>query len=169
MRLVATLIVAASLLVAACTTTPVSDARANAQASDAETVTGLVDQYRRSIDTLDLELARRIWLTSQDATFIHPRGHERGWGEIQRNFYEGTMGAFFTERKLVMHDVRVFVRGNSAYAEFYWNFEAKMRKDASLLKTAGRESQAYLRTPQGWRLAHVHYSTMPVTGERQGF
>ena len=42
-----------------------------------------------------------LWLTSQDATFIHPRGHERGWGEIQRNFYEGTMGAFFTERKLV--------------------------------------------------------------------
>lgn len=124
MRLVASFIVVASLLMAACTTTPTSDARANAQASDVETVTGLVDQYRRSIDTLDFELARRIWLTSQDATFIHPRGHERGWDEIKKNFYEGTMGALFSERKLMARDTRVTVRGDSAYVEFYWSFEA---------------------------------------------
>ncbi len=79
------------------------------------------------------------------------------------------MGAMFSERKLVVRDLQVSVHGDSAYAEFYWNFEAKVRKDGSTLHTAGRESQMFSRTAQGWRLSHIHYSNMPVTGEREGF
>jgi ketosteroid isomerase-like protein len=53
--------------------------------------------------------------------------------------------------------------------EFYWDFVAKFRKDGSSITTHGRETQVYRRTPEGWRLVHVHYSGMPVTDQRQGF
>ncbi len=54
-------------------------------------------------------------------------------------------------------------------AEFYWSFDATMAKDATTIHTEGRETQVLEKTNQGWRIVHVHYSGMPVTGERQGF
>ena len=50
--------------------------------------------YARSIDTLNIDLARALWLDVPSVSFIHPRGHERGWGEIEQNFYRATMGLF---------------------------------------------------------------------------
>jgi hypothetical protein len=56
--------------------------------------------YSVGHDEADIKLASEIWCTSEEASFIHPRGHERGWEQVKRNFYEGTMGARFSERKL---------------------------------------------------------------------
>lgn len=158
------LLLCSLLFIGACTQLPNSG-----KSTDTKAVAAVVDQYRQSIETLDLGLAERVWLIDGNITFIHPRGHERGWGQIKKDFYEQTMGAMFAERKLAVRDVQVTLHGDAAYVEFYWNFEAKLRSDGSILHTAGRESQALIRTRDGWRLAHVHYSSMPVTGERQGF
>jgi ketosteroid isomerase-like protein len=79
------------------------------------------------------------------------------------------MGGMFSERKLSTHDIAVQMLGDCAIAEFYWDFVAKLRKDGSPLTTHGRETQVYRKTPDGWRLVHVHYSGMPVAAERQGF
>jgi hypothetical protein len=57
----------------------------------------------------------------------------------------------------------------AAWAEFYWDFVATVRKDGSTLTTTGRETQVHGREGQGWRIVHVHYSGPPVTGELQGF
>lgn len=62
-----------------------------------------------------------------------------------------------------------FVFGDSAWAEFYWDFNAKFRKDGSSITTHGRETQVYWKTQDGWRLVHVHYSGMPQTQQRSGF
>lgn len=132
-------------------------------------VAAVVDSYARSVNTMDLVLAEQIWITNESSTFIHPRGHERGWVKIKDDFYGKTMNATFSERNLVTRDLKVNIYGDAAYVEFYWNFEAKFRKDGSVHRTAGRESQMLLRTPSGWRIAHINYSSMPVTGERQGF
>jgi len=37
------------------------------------------------------------------------------------------------------------------------------------IATHGRETQVYRKVDGAWRLVHVHYSGMPVTGERLGF
>lgn len=59
--------------------------------------------------------------------------------------------------------------GDTAWSEFYWDFAAKLRKDGSPLVTHGRETQIYRKEQARWRLVHVHYSGMPVTGAGQGF
>lgn len=125
--------------------------------------------YARSVDTVDTELASTVWANTPEVSFIHPRGHEHGWDAIKTNFYEQTMGANFTERKLSVRDIAIHTSGNSAWVEFYWDFVAKLRKDGSPLTTHGRESQVYRKIDGEWRLVHAHYSGMPVTGDRSGF
>ena len=80
------------------------------------------------------------------------------------------MGEMFSERKLVTSDVSLQLFGDAAVVEFYWQFDAKFRADGSPITTKGRESQVFYKSPtKGWQLVHVHYSNMPVTGDRVGF
>ena len=132
-------------------------------------IKGIIDKYAQSIDGADTDLASQIWSHGNDVSFIHPRGHECGWEQVKTNFYEKTMRDRFLERKLNVHNVIVHILKDAAWAEFYWNFTAKLRGDGSTLETAGRESQVYSRSECGWSLIHVHYSGMSVSGERQGF
>jgi ketosteroid isomerase-like protein len=135
-----------------------------------EEIKNVIGAYTRSIDGADTDLAARIWDSSGDVTFIHPRGHERGWEEVKHGFYEGTMRDRFTARKLQVRDIAIRILGDAALAEFYWTFDATFRDDGSPLETKGRETQVFRRGgPMGWMIVHVHYSTMPVTGNREGF
>ena len=138
-------------------------------AADAQSIRGIIAKYAKSIDGADTTLAGEIWSKSTDVSFIHPRGHERGWEEVKRNVYEKLMGETFSERKLTPRDVVVHVYGEAAWAEFNWDFVAKVRNGGSTLKTKGRETQIYRRTDGRWTLVHVHYSGMPVTERLQGF
>jgi Xaa-Pro aminopeptidase len=150
-------------------TSPGADANLPGSSAASEGIKTLIAKYARSIDGADTNLASQIWWNSPEASFIHPLGHERGFEQIKQNVYTRLMGETFSERKLSVHDVSVHVLGDAAFAEFYWDFTAKFRKDGSPLTTHGRETQVYWKTPDGWRLAHVHYSGMPVTAERQSF
>jgi Xaa-Pro aminopeptidase len=144
-------------------------ARSTSSASDAGQIKSLVAQYTHSIDTCDTTLAAEVWLDSPSATFIHPLGHEHGFAQIKQNIYEKLFGQMFSERQLTAHDITVDVSGDSAVAEFYWDFAAKFRKDGSPLATHGRETQVYFKRDGAWRLAHVHYSGMPATTQRGSF
>ena len=53
--------------------------------------------------------------------------------------------------------------GDAAVVEFEWDFVATVRADGSLRHTTGRESQVYVKRPEGWRLVHVHYSGPATT------
>jgi len=127
-----------------------------------------IEDYARSIDNADTDLASRVWLNSPEASFIHPLGHEHGFEQIKQNVYGHLMGETFSERKLSPRDVLVHVYGDSGWAEFYWDFNAKFRKDGSTVETHGRETQVYWKTQDGWRLIHVHYSGMPPAQPRSG-
>lgn len=131
----------------------------------------VIDAYVRCLegDDINIPLAREIWHTTNDATFIHPRGHERGWPEIERNFFIGTMRDRLSNRKLQVRDISIHEHGDFAWAEFNWEFTATFRHDRTPLHTQGRETQIMRRIGQEWRIVHVHYSGMRVTGEREGF
>ena len=134
-------------------------------------VAELITRYVRSVELGDLELAETVWLTNDEPSFIHPRGHEQGWDEIAERFYRQTMIAPFSERHLAVLDSPRIVAVDEAVAlsEFYWQFDATFRSDGSALHTEGRESQVVVFRDGGWRLMHVHYSGRPVAGEREGF
>ena len=150
-----------------------TDARNNASPPETPAenaaIRGLIEKYAKSVDAADTTLAAEVWLDSPDVSFIHPLGHEHGFEQIKQNIYTRLMGDTFSERKLSVHDVSIHIYGDAAWAEFYWDFAAKFRKDGSPLTTHGRETQLYQRVQGRWRLVHVHYSGMPVSGERQGF
>ena len=137
--------------------------------AEREEIKTLLEKYQQSVNDADTTLAAAIWSHSEEVSFIHPRGHEHGWEEVKRNFYEETMGAPFSERQLSIRDARIHAYKDAAWAEFYWDFVAKIRSDGTSLTTQGRESQIYRKTDRGWVIVHVHYSGMPVTGEREGF
>jgi ketosteroid isomerase-like protein len=136
--------------------------------SDEAAIRKLITAYARSVDTVDTALAYTIWADAPEVSFIHPNGHQRGWESIKVGVYEQAMGQTFSERRLTVKDIVIRCHGDSAWAEFYWDFNGKLRKDGSSVATQGRETQIYWRLKGEWRLVHVHYSGMPVTGERQG-
>ena len=161
---------AAAVVAAVATAAPwAGRTSATATDADADAIRGLIARYAQSIDAADTALGSEIWSKSPEVSFIHPRGHERGWEAVKRNFYEQTMGATFSERKLNVRDVAVHVLGDAAWAEFYWDFAAKLRANGQPLTTSGRETQVFRKADGRWELAHVHYSAMPVTGRGRGF
>jgi ketosteroid isomerase-like protein len=107
---------------------------------------------------LGITLAAQVWWDSPDVSFIHPLGHDHGFQQIKQDIYEKIMGGLFSERHLSPRDIAIHVYRDSAVAEFYWDFNAKMKIDGSPVTTHGRETQVYERKDGIWRLVHVHYS-----------
>ncbi|HXB72928.1 MAG TPA: nuclear transport factor 2 family protein [Candidatus Acidoferrales bacterium] len=137
--------------------------------ADADSIQSLIAQYAKAVDTADVMLVKQIWSNSPEVSFIHPLGHEHGLDQVAQNVFAHLMGDTFSQRKLSIKDVSIHPYGDTAWAEFYWDFAATFRKDGSHLATKGRETQIYRKEQGGWRLVHVHYSGMPVTGAGQGF
>jgi len=135
------------------------------QADDAKAATEAVRQqvakYTAALDAADIDLSSQVWQTSPEVSFIHPAGHAHGWEEV-KGIYK-FFGSFFSERKLTARDVSIHVNGDTAWAEFHWNFVAKQSNDGSAVQTQGRETQIYYKIGERWRLVHVHYSGPPVT------
>lgn len=128
----------------------------------------MLDQYAKSIDDADTILGARLWAKTKEVSFIHPRGHEHGWEDIKNNIYK-FFGSYFSKRKLNIQNIKISRYGNVAWTEFYWIFDATFKNATTPIQTKGRESQIWRKINNEWFLVHVHYSSMPVTGARQGF
>jgi Xaa-Pro aminopeptidase len=135
--------------------------------ADADAIRGLIAKYATSVDAADTALAAQVWSNSPDVSFINPVGHEHGFEQIKKDVYTHLMGETFSERKLSVHDVSLHIYGDAAWAEFYWDFAAKFRKDGAPVESHGWETQIYRKQSDGWRLVHVHYSAAPVTTASQ--
>jgi ketosteroid isomerase-like protein len=146
-----------------------SAAQSRDTSADVEAIGSIIAKYAKSIDAADTTLASQIWWDSPEVSFIHPLGHEHGFDQIKANGYTRLMGETFSERKLTPRDITIHVYGDAGWSEFYWDFDAKFRKDGQPITTHGRETQIYRKFPSGWRIIHVHYSGMPATQPGQGF
>lgn len=132
-----------------------------AAAKPEDEIKRLVAAYAAAVDAADPALAAMVWSTTAEVSFIHPGGHERGWEQIKTNVFEKAMGETYSERQLTVRDLVVHPYGDSAWAEFYWHFQARLRQDGSPVTTDGRETQIYRKLGGRWKLVHVHYSEMP--------
>jgi len=129
----------------------------------------LVRSYARSIDEADVDRAAQVWSTTDDVSFIHPKGDERGWQAVKEQFYRGLMQEKFSSRHLRVYDLDVQIQGDLALALFYWEVNATWRDNGAHQRTEGRETQVFRRVGDRWLLVHIHYSNMPVKAEREGF
>ncbi len=155
--------VLATVLVSA---VPAQDSDAGAKAE----IRRDIETYMRSVDLADPNLAATVWLTTPDASFISPVGHDRGWQQISDDIYVKLMGQTFSKRHLAAKaEPVIHVYGDAAVAEFDWDFVATLRSNGSPVHTTVRESQVYIRFPdKGWRLVHVHYSGPAVPPPSSG-
>jgi ketosteroid isomerase-like protein len=129
-----------------------------AAAADNLAIHRLLEQYAQAVDKVDLKLLTQIWSHSPDVSFIYPLGEERGFEAIEHHVFEKVMDGMFSRRNLTMHDVMIYVNGDSAWSEFRWDFHATLRKDGSAVTTHGVGTQDYRKESGQWRLVHVHYS-----------
>src|SRR5690242_5081669 len=58
---------------------PKGDTPAKDSQTDVKVIKDLIAKYAKSVDDADTTLAAKVWSNSADVSFIHPRGHERGW------------------------------------------------------------------------------------------
>jgi hypothetical protein len=127
----------------------------------------LVTQYTQSVDQADTILASKIWSPTTEISFINPRGTEYGWNGI-KNIYK-MFHDNFSARKLSFYDLKYAYYGNVSWVTFSWIFDANLKLNGTPVQTKGRETQIWRKINYEWRLVHVHYSGMPVTGQREGF
>jgi len=137
-------------------------------AASVQQIQALIEEYKRAVDNLDVDLARKIWSAGQEVSFIHPRGTERGREQVVSNFYGVTMGTF-SKRELRPDKADVHVYGDTAWSEFTWTFHATVKNGGPDITTRGRETQIYHKENGSWRIVHVHYSGMPLSGPMRGF
>ena len=96
----------AVLMASACSGAPDGAPRTPAS-TDVDAIRHVLDSYVTSVDAADTKLARAVWAEHEGISFIHPLGHERGWPQIEANFYEKLMGGMFSARALTLKDVNI--------------------------------------------------------------
>lgn len=89
--------------------TPTTVAQNETTSAVKQQITEGINRYLYSIDKADPTLGKQIFYISAETSFIHPRGHERGWSQIAENFYGATMGKTFSKRTLKLDAPLLFM------------------------------------------------------------
>lgn len=122
-----------------------------------------IDLYVASINTGDIAAAKKLWKDSNEISFINSTGIHMGWTAIN-NAVHTFFRDNFTNRDLrLVAPPKIQIFGNTAIAEFIWDFDGTMTSGKELHTRGGRESQVYVRTGSNtWRMVHAHYSLQPA-------
>ena len=96
----------------------------------------MIADYAKSVNDLDMDLARRVWSTRSEVTFIRPRGTERGLNAVLENFYQNTM-RLFPKRQLLPAKAEIHVYGDTAWSQFTWVFHATLKDGAKEITKRG--------------------------------
>jgi ketosteroid isomerase-like protein len=118
------------------------------------------DKYLTSLNTADVALASQVWLQSPDVLVVTPSGRFKGWESVKNDIYINSMQKQMRERNVQASNVSIFVAGDAAWLVYDFVFNATLA-DGRPFRAKGWESHGYLRTPEGWRIAHLHYSVPP--------
>ena len=125
---------------------------------DRAAVEQVFNTYLQSLDAADVALASKVWLQSPDVRVVTPLGRFKGWDGVQE-IYARTLEEY-PERNVQASNVSIVVAGDAAWLVYDFVFTAKLA-DGKPFMAKGWESHGYLRTPNGWRIAHLHYSVPP--------
>lgn len=85
--------------------------------NDRKAIMEVLADYRLSINQADTTLGKKVFLTNENISFIHPRGHQHGWKEVKTNIY-GMFDSKFSQRDLKSSNETVTLYGDMAVLEF---------------------------------------------------
>jgi ketosteroid isomerase-like protein len=122
---------------------------------DRADVEQVFDTYLRSLNAADVPLASQVWLQSPDVLVVTPFGRYQGWDGVQE-IYAKTQEQY-PVRNAQAGNVSIVVAGDAAWLVYDFAFTATWA-DGRPLTSNGWESHGYLKTVNGWRIAHLHYS-----------
>jgi ketosteroid isomerase-like protein len=125
---------------------------------DRAAVEQVFNKYLQSLDAADVALASKVWLQSPDVLVVTPLGRFKGWDGVQE-IYARTLEEY-PERNVQASNVSIVVAGDTAWLVYDFMFTARLA-DGKPFIAKGRESHGYMRTANGWRIAHLHYSVPP--------
>ena len=132
-----------------------SPRRATSPEQDRRDIEGVFAKYCQSLNAADIGLASQVWLQSPDILVVTPVGRYNGWDGV-KEIYSQTRNKF-SERNVHASNVSIEIAGDAAWLVFDFTFTAK-QADGEPLTLNGWESHGYVKTPDGWRIAHLHYS-----------
>ena len=119
----------------------------------------MLNEYVNAVNAGDERKLRALWFQPDTASYVTPIQRLQSWGDVER-FWKSFLQDAFTTRDLKPSNVSITAVENVAWAAFDWEFTAAQR-DGKTHTSRGWETQIYRRTPQGWRIAHIHYSVPP--------
>jgi|HubBroStandDraft_1064217.scaffolds.fasta_scaffold15278_2 ketosteroid isomerase-like protein len=128
---------------------------------DENDIKQIISMYAKAADEADPNVASHVWCDSSEDSLINPIGRWHGMEQVM-GFYRHEMSDTYSVRNLKISDISVRVYTDAAWAEFNWEFAAKLRKDGSPVSFRGMETQIYQKNHDGWCLVHVHYSALPA-------
>ena len=111
--------------------------------------------YLSSLEAADVAQAAQVWWQSPDVLIVTPVGRFRGWDGVKEIW--ARTRAEFSQRTVQATNVTIVVRGDAAWLVYDFVFAATLVSGQPLV-LKGWESHGYLRTPEGWRIAQLHYS-----------
>ena len=123
-----------------------------------EKINKLLENYVKSINECDTELAQNFWDNKEPVSFIHPLGYEHNFDEIKNHFYLEIMGGRFSKRELRLKDIKIKIYNDTAFLEFSWDFYATLKETNEQIHTKGRETQFLVLRDNEWKIINIHYS-----------
>jgi ketosteroid isomerase-like protein len=124
---------------------------------DRADVEQVFNKYLESVNAADVALASQVWLQSPDVLVVTPFGRFKGWDSVRDDIYVNFTQKQLRQRNLHTSNVSIVVAGDAAWLVYDFAFTATWA-DGRPLTSNGWESHGYLKTVNGWRIAHLHYS-----------
>ncbi len=121
----------------------------------------LLENYVKSVNECDVELAKTFWDSKEPVSFIHPNGYEHSFEEVKNHFYLTVMGGMFSKRDLQLKNIKAKIYDNTAFLEFSWDFYAIAKETGDEVHTKGRETQFLVLRSDEWKISNIHYSAEP--------
>ncbi len=128
--------------------------------TDREQILKVVEDYILTIGDADEKRFDSLWETTEESTFIAPSGQYNGYESIKRDFLFGVMEKNLTKRELKAKDIAIRVMGDIAVVIFYWEIHAFQKETGAPHVSQGKETQVLRKSPDGWKLTHIHYSSV---------
>lgn len=159
-----------TLMVSSASAATPTAAQNEATSTVKQEITEGINRYLYSIDKADPTLGKQLFYVSPENSFIHPRGHERGWSQIAENFYGTTMGKTFSKRTLKLDAPLLFMCMAMPPLQSSTGILPQYAVIMGRLNTRQAAKAVWAKIPNtGWRIVHVHYSGPAKTGVGEGY